>query len=254
MHYSSGGEAMSTMTHDAPNSTYSSAVTLTSNTTSQAVFSHQGLRYAGNAFAVTALVLLPWPGIAFAQSFEDAPPRIVALVRRSPDSPSFSAQLDPDSDEQARPNGVSTSLDAGSLGSMTEAKQSKRILWIFPNYRAVSADTQLPPLSLRTKFWLATQDSFDYSSFVTAAMLAGISQAKKSYPEFEQGSKGYGRYYWHAVADQAVGNYFTEGIVPAVTREDPRYYTLGYGGFSQAHRLCGKPFARHAHRFRPANH
>jgi hypothetical protein len=33
----------------------------------------------------------------------------------------FSPQMDPDSDEQARPNGVSASLDAGSLGSMTEA-------------------------------------------------------------------------------------------------------------------------------------
>lgn len=209
-----------------------SAVTLTFSTTWQAVFSHQGLRYAGNAFAVTALVLLSWPGIAFAQSsFEDARPRIVAPVRTSPDSPSFSPQLDPDSDEQSGPNGVSTSLDAGSLGSMTEAKQSKRILWIFPNYRAVSADTQLPPLSLRTKFWLATQDSFDYSSFVTAAMLAGISQAKKSSHEFGQGSKGYGRYYWHAMADQAVGNYLTEAMVPAVTHEDPRYYTLGHGGF-----------------------
>ena len=134
-------------------------------------------------------------------------------------------------DEQSRSNGVSTSLDAGSLGSVAEPKQSKRILWIFPNYRAVSADAQLPPVSLKTKFWLATQDSFDYSSFITAGMLAGISQSKSSYPEFGQGAKGYGRYYWHAVADQAVGNYLTEAIMPTVTHEDPRYYTLGHGGF-----------------------
>ena len=33
------------------------------------------------------------------------------------------------------------------------------------------------------------------------------------------------------MADQAVGNYLTEAIVPEVTREDPRYYTLGHGGF-----------------------
>src|SRR6267378_5987313 len=126
---------------------------------------------------------------------------------------------------------VPTSVDANSLGSIAQVKQSKRILWIFPNYRAVSANTQLPPLSLKNKFWLATQDSFDYSSFVTAGILAGVSQAKKSYPEFGQGGKGYGRYYWDAVADQAVGNYLTEAIVPAVTHEDPRYYTLGHGGF-----------------------
>src|SRR5262249_4840933 len=133
--------------------------------------------------------------------------------------------------EPSGSNRVSTSLDAGSVGSVTEARQSKRILWIFPNYRAVSADAQLPPLSLKDKFWLATQDSFDYSSFVTAGMLAGVGQAKNSYPEFGQGAKGYGRYYWHGVADQAVGNYFKEAIVTAVSREYPRYYTIGYCGF-----------------------
>jgi hypothetical protein len=111
-----------------------------------------------------------------------------------------------------------------------EGKQPKRILWIIPNYRAVSANTQLPPLTLKSKFWLATQDSFDYSSFVLAGILAGIGQAKKSTPEFGQGGAGYGRYYWHSFADQAVGNYMTEAIVPVATRQDPRYYTLGHGG------------------------
>jgi hypothetical protein len=120
----------------------------------------------------------------------------------------------------------------------TPAKQSKRILGIFPNYRAVSADTQLPPLSLREKFWLATQDSFDYSSFITAGMIAGVAQAKNSTPEFGHGGAAYGRYYWHAVADQAVGNYLTEAIFPALTREDPRYYTLGHGGFLKRSRYA----------------
>ena len=166
---------------------------------------------ARNACAAFAIALLFWATTAFAQS---SPP-----------------QQEPDSNKQPQSSGVPTSVDANSLGSAAEVKQCKRILWIFPNYRAVSANTQLPPLSLKNKFWLATQDSFDYSSFVTAGILAGFSQAKKSYPEFGQGAKGYGRYYWHAAADQAVGNYLTEAIVPAVTHEDPRYYTLGHGGF-----------------------
>ena len=112
-------------------------------------------------------------------------------------------------------------------------KQSKRMLWVVPNYRAVSAGTRLPPLSVKEKFVLATQDSFDYSSFVMAGMLAGLSQARNSSPEFHHGLPGYGRYYWHSFADQAVGNYFTEAIVPVVVGEDPRYYTLGKdeGGF-----------------------
>jgi hypothetical protein len=135
---------------------------------------------------------------------------------------------------QQQGSSETTSLRASPHESDDEVKQSKRILWIFPNYRAVSANTQLPPLSSRNKFWLATQDSFDYSSFVSAGILAGASQANKSYPEFGQGAKGYGRYYWHAMTDQAVGNYLTEAIVPVVTHEDPRYYTLGRGTLNLA--------------------
>jgi hypothetical protein len=120
-------------------------------------------------------------------------------------------------------------------------QQTKRILWIIPNYRAVSADTHLPPQALKEKFWLATQDSFDYSSFLLTGILAGVGQAKNSVPEFRQGATGFGRYYWHSFADQAVGNYMTEAIVPAATREDPRYYTRGHGGLF---RRSGYAFSR----------
>jgi hypothetical protein len=112
-----------------------------------------------------------------------------------------------------------------------EGKQPKRILGIIPNYRAVSANTHLPPLSFKDKFWLATEDSFDYSDFVFVGGLAGISMAQKSQPSFGQGGAGYGRYYWHIFVDGVIENYMTEAIVPAVTKEDPRYYTLGKGGF-----------------------
>jgi hypothetical protein len=62
-------------------------------------------------------------------------------------------------------------------------------------------------------------------------MQAGQSMALRSYPELGHGVAGYSRYYWRAFADQASGSYFTEAIVPALTHEDPRYYTLGHGGF-----------------------
>jgi hypothetical protein len=192
----------------------------------------QGFCLARNACAAAAVALLFWASAVFAQSSAEDAPRPIVVQKQVPlNEPVSSPQMESDSNDQPQSSSVPTSLDATSLDSIAEVKQSKRILWIFPNYRAVSANTQLPPLSLKNKFWLATQDSFDYSSFVSAGMLAGASQANRSYPEFGQGAKGYGRYYWHAVADQAVGNYLTEAIVPAMTHEDPRYYTLGHGGF-----------------------
>ena len=109
-------------------------------------------------------------------------------------------------------------------------KQPKRILWIIPNYRAVSANAHLPPLSFKNKFWLATEDTFDYSNFIFVGGLAGISMASKSEPSFGHGGAGYGRYYWHIFADGGIENFMTDAIVPAATKEDPRYYTLGKGG------------------------
>ena len=110
-------------------------------------------------------------------------------------------------------------------------RQTKRILWIMPNYRSVSANTYLPPQRFKEKFWLATQDTFDYSSFIYNGMLAGVAMAGKSEPSFGQGASGYGNYFAHTFADGTIENYMVEAIVPTLTKEDPRYYTLGKGGF-----------------------
>jgi hypothetical protein len=72
----------------------------------------------------------------------------------------------------------------------SEGKQTKRMFGVVPNFAAVSADPELPALTVRGKFKLATQDSVDYSSFVWAGMLAGQSMALKSYPEFHKGIAG----------------------------------------------------------------
>jgi hypothetical protein len=109
-------------------------------------------------------------------------------------------------------------------------KQNKRILGIVPNYRAVSANTYLPPLPFKGELWLATQDTFDYSDFIFVGGLAGIDMAGRAQPQW-QGADGFGKYYWHVFVDGGIENYMTEAIIPAATREDPRYYTLGKGGF-----------------------
>jgi hypothetical protein len=150
-------------------------------------------------------------------------------ARETESTESSSAQSD--TDTQPKPQtAVPTPADQ-KKDDTSEGKQTSRIMWVVPNFAAVSANTQLPPLSTREKFKLGTEDSVDYSSFVWAGLVAGQSMALKSYPELRTGLAGYGRYYWRAFADQASGAFFTEAIVPSLTHEDPRYYTLGHGGF-----------------------
>jgi hypothetical protein len=108
--------------------------------------------------------------------------------------------------------------------------QTKRILGVVPNFEAVSTNVKLPRQSAKEKFMGATDDSFDYSSFIFVGGLAGVGQASNSIPEFHQGAAGYARYYWHTFADQTDENYLVEFAFPVALHQDPRYYTLGRGG------------------------
>lgn len=105
------------------------------------------------------------------------------------------------------------------------------MFWVVPNFTAVSANAKVCPESPRQKFTIAMHDSVDYSSFIWAGIIAGQSFGLRNYPELHSGMAGYGRYYWRAFVDQASGAMFTEAVVPVLTHEDPRYFTLGHGGF-----------------------
>jgi hypothetical protein len=161
------------------------------------------------------------------------------------DVPAFPTATAPDAQDPSQPktttsdpktNNPQSGSNIDSPQPKTDAnqnvpQQTKRILWIVPNFRSVSADTYLPPQSFKEKFWLATQDSFDYSAFIYVGIVAGIAMGTKSEPQFGNGAGGYGIYYAHTLADNTIENYLVEAFVPAVTKEDPRYYTLGHGGF-----------------------
>jgi hypothetical protein len=144
--------------------------------------------------------------------------------RQTPDAPSPAA-----SSENTKAANA-TDAPVANVQPASAPQQTKRILGIIPNYRAVSADTHLPPLAFKEKFWLATQDSFDYSSFVYVGILSGISVSEKSQPSFGDGASSLADYYAHNLADNTIENYQVETFVPALTKEDPRYYTLGHGG------------------------
>jgi len=176
-------------------------------------------------------ILRPFlPVVVIAMSALSCTPFVSAQAASSPGSTNPHADLTLPDDPSVPRAAASAAADP----STKDGQQTKRILGIIPNFRSVSVDAKLPPLSPGHKFKLMLQDSFDYSSFIYVGILAGAGQAQNSYPEFHQGAAGYGRYYWHSFADNLDGNLMTEAVLPTLTREDPRYYTLGRGGF--AHR------------------
>jgi len=137
----------------------------------------------------------------------------------------------PDAPETALPRqqSSSASLEQSSQSGPEQGRQTKRILGVFPNFRSVSVNSQLPAQSVKEKFTGFRQDSFDYSSFILVAALSGVSQLQGSTPEYHTGPAAYGRYYWHSFADQVDENLWVEFLLPSALHQDGRYYTLGNG-------------------------
>jgi len=198
-------------------------------------------KFSPGKFACLLLASCSVYGVAQAQqasqvSFPDSPGVILASSthRASADDSSSSndTAAEPSLLQQTNASSSPSGQSASSQSTSDEpATQTKRILGILPNFRAVSTTTKLPPQTPKEKLLTATQDSFDYSALFVPAILAGYGQATNATPEFHQGAAGFARYYWHNFVDQAIENYMVEAIGPIITHQDNRYYTLGQGGF-----------------------
>jgi hypothetical protein len=179
---------------------------------------------------VFVLFILFLPTITWSQAKDTDQTDPLEYVQQSPTSHNNPAPAPPsDSSAISLPDPAPAPQDKKDD---SQGQQTKRMFWLVPNFAAVNAHTQLPPLSTREKFVLAAHDSVvDYSSFTWAGILAAQAMALNSDPELGGGFAGYGRYYWRTFTDGVSGTFFTEAIVPAITHEDPRYYTMGQGGF-----------------------
>ena len=106
----------------------------------------------------------------------------------------------------------------------------KRAYGVLPNYRTANLDDPFVPLTTKRKLIIASKDSFDYPIFGLAAFFSGQAQLQNDHPQFGQGASGFAKRYGTAFTDQMVGNYMTEGIMPALFHEDPRYFRKGPAG------------------------
>ncbi len=122
-------------------------------------------------------------------------------------------------------------LRGGEAGEPMYAENDQhRILGIMPNYKTTSlAASDLRNLSVKQKFALATKDAFDSSAFLSTVFYAGMAHATHQYPSFGEGAQGISRRYALMFTDGVQGTYFTEAIMPAIFRQDPRYFRKGSG-------------------------
>jgi hypothetical protein len=107
--------------------------------------------------------------------------------------------------------------------------EDKRVFGVLPNNRTTEASLPFAPISSKRKMTIAFKDSFDIPVYPTAALFAGLYQLENQNPSFGQGTAGYAKRFATAYGDQMVGNMMTEGIMPSLLHEDPRYFRIGEG-------------------------
>ncbi len=126
------------------------------------------------------------------------------------------------------PSQSSASTAPGGPTPVGQAKE-KRILGVLPNYRTAEMSAAAMPLTAKEKMRIAVKDSFDYPLAFIGAAYAGLDQAADSHPQFGQGAKGYFKRFGTSYTDQLDGNMLSEGVMPVLFREDPRYFRMDKG-------------------------
>jgi hypothetical protein len=110
-----------------------------------------------------------------------------------------------------------------------DMQQPKRILGVMPNYRAVSTGAVYTPPTWRESLVMATENSFDYSSFIFTGLTSMIAEGDDAHPQLGKGVPGFWAYSWRGFIDKTDGNYLVLFALPTVFRQDERYYTMGKG-------------------------
>jgi len=122
--------------------------------------------------------------------------------------------------------------------AVIQPPEDKRVFGVLPNYRTTENSIPFSPITAWQKIKIAAKDSFDWPSYITGGLFAGLYQLENSNPSFGQGAAGYFRRFGTASGDQIIGNMMTEGFVPALIHQDPRYFRLGSGEGTKKHRLA----------------
>ena len=173
--------------------------------------------------------LSPVPAVS-SESAETASPDAQSPQQNSPPEPSGPSST-ASGTKQSDTKSASQNTAPATQGAPPEKQQPKRILGVMPNFRAVSAGALPPPPTPKQSFILATQNSFDYSSFIFVGITSMLAEGTDAHAQLGKGVAGFGRYYWRGFVDKTDGNYLVIFALPTVFHQDERYYAMGKGGF-----------------------
>jgi hypothetical protein len=109
-----------------------------------------------------------------------------------------------------------------------KAQEQQRVFGFVPNFY-VTYDPNALPLNATQKFELSWKAHLDPVQFGVVAIVAGVQQKRGDFSGFGTGAGGYAKRYGAAYASVVTRSMITQVLLPAVFRQDPRYFYKGTG-------------------------
>ena len=128
---------------------------------------------------------------------------------------------------------VDTELEVRERGTEIAVEQvnaeiKQRVFGVVPNFY-VTYVPNAAPLNARQKFKLAWRSMIDPVTFGLTGVVAGAQQAQNAFAGYGQGAQGYAKRYGAAYADGATSTFIGSALLPALLKQDPRYFYKGTG-------------------------
>lgn len=109
-----------------------------------------------------------------------------------------------------------------------KAAEKQRLFGVVPNFY-VTYLSDAPPLSAKQKSELAWKATIDPINLVFIAVTAGSQQVQNQFSGYGQGAQGYAKRFAANFADNATSTLIGSAFLPALFKQDPRYFYKGTG-------------------------
>jgi hypothetical protein len=169
----------------------------------------------------------PTQGSAQSQSAPQQNPPSAATPDGNKNSATQNSSSSQNSAQQTQPSDQEQTKEQKQREEINE-EEHQRVLGIAPNFNLTYRHDAVP-LTAGQKIDLAFRTSIDPFTFAAAFMVAGYHEALDEDTGFGWGAEGYFKRSGAAYLDSVDGAMIGNGFLPALLRQDPRYFRLGQG-------------------------
>ena len=129
--------------------------------------------------------------------------------------------------------------------------ESKRLLWVIPNYRTSPTLENYAPLTASEKFKIASQDAFDRGTVALAAAFGGGGRLTNSNRSFgrRRGVAGFARYFGRVLWQLADRRLYDRGSLPYSSSPGSSLLSTRRWNWVVQAPLCGGPDLLDSYRF-----